>query len=756
MRFFRFFWLPSLLPGRSCVARLLLCGLMLLAGRARATHLVGGELELTHTTGASYILTLNLYFDAVNGTPDLILGNITASIFDKASNSRMQDVVLPIASNTLVSYSNPLCARPSLSTRKLVYSNEILLLAGTYNGPQGYYAAVEQCCRNSSIANILNPGNAAQAFYLEFPAVTRGGQSFFDSTPGLFPALADYACLGEPFYYDFGGIDADGDSLVYELVTPLNGHATIGVPRPTAAPAPYAPVSWSPGLSAPNPLPGNPTLRIDRRTGRLTARPSSQGLFLFGVRCAEYRQGEKIGEVHRDFQLMVLLCPPNARPAVAVLPAPTGPVRYRPGRDTLHLGPGGSRCVRVRFSDPDLNSRLTLTLRAVNFTGPLPAFITASAGLVHAAGAPDTLTSILCFPECLDSQGKVWKLDVMVADDGCSLPKRDTVRLAFISIPPPTGPPTVTTTRTSSQPLVVRVGNVVSFDVQAAAPFNQSVQLELTGQGFVPADLGATLTPTNPGNPLLARFRWPVDCPVLEGDSVRIFQFTAVTLPCGVQQTATVRVPIVVRYANSAPVLRTGVPLPPPAAPGALPLIRLALGAIYTLDFTGTDADGDNLTLTAGSENFTLAEAGMRFTARNGSGNASGTFRWDVSCGAVDLHRPLDVTFQLLDATCRPLPQRQTVRFEVETPASPTLRLYNIITPNADGQNDEFRLPELPIDFCDNRFARIQVFSRWGQPVFESSDRQFRWAGEGQAGTYYYLATYTDGRRFKGWLEVKP
>ena len=89
-------------------------------------------------------------------------------------------------------------------------------------------------------------------------------------------------------------------------------------------------------------------------------------------------------------------------------------------------------------------------------------------------------------------------------------------------------------------------------------------------------------------------------------------------------------------------------------------------------------------------------------------------------------------------------------------PQPPTLKLYNIITPNADGQNDAFRLPELPVDFCDNRFARIQVFSRWGQPVFESVDRGFRWAGEGQAGTYYYLITYTDGRRFKGWLEVKP
>ena len=258
--------------------------------------------------------------------------------------------------------------------------------------------AVEQCCRNLSIANMVNPGNAAQAFYLEFPAVTRGGQPLVDSTPRQFPALTDYACLGEPFYYEFGGTDADGDSLVYDLVTPLNGHASINVPRPTATAAPYAPITWSPGLSATTPLPGNPTLRIDRRTGRLAARPTSLGLFAFGVRCAEFRGGQKIGEVRRDFQLMVLTCPPNARPALAVLPAPTGAVRYRPGRDTLRLGPGGSRCVRVRFSDPDLNSRLTLAVRPVNFSGLLPAFTTPSTGTVHAAGQPDTLSSTLCFP----------------------------------------------------------------------------------------------------------------------------------------------------------------------------------------------------------------------------------------------------------------------------------------------------------------------------------------------------------------------
>lgn len=755
MRLFRCCRLRYRARGRWPAFSLLLGCWLLLAVPARATHIVGGELELTHGTGESYTLTLNLYFDAVNGDASLINANLTASIFDKATNSRMLNVAMPLSSNTLVNYNNPACARPSLITRKLVYSKDLTLPAGTYNAPQGYYVALEQCCRNVSIANIVNPGNAAQAFYLEFPAVTRNGQPFYDSTPRLFPALADYACRGELFYYDFAGRDADGDSLVYELATPLNGHASITVPKPTAAPAPYDPIVWNAGLSATNPLPGNPTLRIDRAMGRLTARPTDLGLFAFGVRCSEYRRGEKIGETRRDFQLMVLNCAPNSRPGLVVLPAPTGRVAYRPGRDTLRLVPGGNRCVRVRYSDPDPNSRLALSLNPVNFTGLQPAFTTAASGLVRAAGAPDTLEATLCFPDCLDSRGRVWLLDVVVADNGCSLPRRDTVRLAFTAVPSPSGPPSISTTAPTTQPLPVRVGDVVSFDVQGTAPFNTPLTLTMTGRGFTPASVGATLTTTG-SNPLRGRFNWVVDCRGLSGDSVRTFDFVTTTTACGSPLTATVSVAVVVRYANTAPVLQANAPFPPPAAPGTLPLVRMPLGSNYSVELTGRDADQDGLTLTASSENFALAEAGMRFTARNGTGTATGTFEWNADCAAVNLHRPLDVTFQLIDATCRPRAQRQTIRFEVIEPESPALKLYNIITPNHDTQNDEFRLPELPVDFCDNRFDRIQIYSRWGQLVFESSDRGFHWPGEGTAGTYYYLATYSDGRRFKGWLEVKP
>ena len=134
--------------------------------------------------------------------------------------------------------------------------------------------------------------------------------------------------------------------------------------------------------------------------------------------------------------------------------------------------------------------------------------------------------------------------------------------------------------------------------------------------------------------------------------------------------------------------------------------------------FLGTDVDLDGLTLTAtgsssdGKEGFDLASAGMRFEARNGTGVANGTFNWDVSCAAANLHRDLIVTFQLIDATCKPLPQVQRVRLQVRSPDSLAVKLYNIITPNHDGRNDEFRLPDLPPNFCDAQFTNIKIFTR--------------------------------------------
>jgi hypothetical protein len=75
-------------------------------------------------------------------------------------------------------------------------------------------------------------------------------------------------------------------------------------------------------------------------------------------------------------------------------------------------------------------------------------------------------------------------------------------------------------------------------------------------------------------------------------------------------------------------------------------------------------------------------------------------------------------------------------------------KVPNIITPNGDGQNQTFQLgPD-----C---YPRLQIFSRWGQRVFETASYHDDWAADGlPSGVYYYLATYPDGHRLKGVVEV--
>lgn len=117
----------------------------------------------------------------------------------------------------------------------------------------------------------------------------------------------------------------------------------------------------------------------------------------------------------------------------------------------------------------------------------------------------------------------------------------------------------------------------------------------------------------------------------------------------------------------------------------------------------------------------------------------------------------LDVTHTYLRAgTFRP---RATLRFnqgrcEQALALAPVvvegMLIPNAFTPNADSHNDFF---EPHIGGCP---PRLQVFSRWGQQVYESAAYQNDWGGAGLApGTYYYLLTPPDGAApIKGWVEL--
>ena len=75
----------------------------------------------------------------------------------------------------------------------------------------------------------------------------------------------------------------------------------------------------------------------------------------------------------------------------------------------------------------------------------------------------------------------------------------------------------------------------------------------------------------------------------------------------------------------------------------------------------------------------------------------------------------------------------------------------NVITPNADAQNDFFVLQGLIAANWE-----VTVYNRWGRQVFKQTGYDNRWDAAGQpAGPYYYLLQNTlSGQQRKGWVEV--
>jgi hypothetical protein len=89
-----------------------------------------------------------------------------------------------------------------------------------------------------------------------------------------------------------------------------------------------------------------------------------------------------------------------------------------------------------------------------------------------------------------------------------------------------------------------------------------------------------------------------------------------------------------------------------------------------------------------------------------------------------------------------------------------SLKFPNVITPGVlDGKNDTFTIqygkdPEAdPSDFGFR--VALQIYDRWGRPVYENDDYKSDWAGAGlSTGVYYYEATVQDHDTCKGWVHL--
>lgn len=309
---------------------LLILSFLVLYTTANATHIVGGSFTYEHLGGSSYNVTLKLYRDCAPGT-FAYPNNVTVQVRNGLGATAGLNFTMPRLGIIQLDPPIDTCAvDPGICVEEAVFSSIVSLPPSN----SGYHLYWGVCCRNGSILNITNPLNATEMFHTYIP---NNAQWLTNSSPSWVNFPPVFVCQGQPLNFDHSATDIDGDSLVYSLYTPYQSNN----PTFSAAAPPdnitFTPVNWAAGFGVNSMLnPGGvDPLVVDPETGLLTGTPNLIGQFVVAVKCEEWRDGEKIGVIVRDFQFNVIDCPPPQNAGI-------GPVTACDGNTTTMINASGA------------------------------------------------------------------------------------------------------------------------------------------------------------------------------------------------------------------------------------------------------------------------------------------------------------------------------------------------------------------------------------------------------------------------------
>lgn len=221
-----------------------------------------------------------------------------------------------------INNANPcIIVPPNVGVDQGVYNFSITLPWGF-----DYQIVYQRCCRNNTINNIRDPGDQGAGFNV---TISKFSVENCNNSPEFanFPPVV--VCNNKRLAFNHQAVDADGDSLSYTFCSPPTAGGTFGVrqgenaaacngvtPNPQNCPPPYGTVVFIPPYSYDKPMQGDPVVTINEKTGLISGTPRTMGQFVIGVCVKEFRNGQLIGEIQRDFQFNVENCD-NAFEAIA-------------------------------------------------------------------------------------------------------------------------------------------------------------------------------------------------------------------------------------------------------------------------------------------------------------------------------------------------------------------------------------------------------------------------------------------------------
>lgn len=324
---------------------------------AKASHAAGGEIAYEWVSDSTYRLFYKFFRDC-SGAPQL--PSVELCYVNTCNSAQVGSITL----NTLTFLpdgtvnGNPVstgcggyatkCSSPTASIpgyREWWYTGIITLPSRC----SSWRFSVSVQARNTGIANILN--SSSYDLYLE--ATLNNVVAQGNSSPVFSVKPVPYVCLGQPYTYNNGVVDANGDSLVFEMLQPL-AWATSGPGGPTDCTLSPFPVTFASAIPAynttNNPLQTNNTFSLSSTTGQMSFTPGLLGQHAITMNVKEYRRGVQIGSVMRDIQVQVLTCS-TAQPTISPVPGTFQNDSLINGTIEACIGTPMSFCFLVKTTD---------------------------------------------------------------------------------------------------------------------------------------------------------------------------------------------------------------------------------------------------------------------------------------------------------------------------------------------------------------------------------------------------------------------
>lgn len=259
----------------------------------------------------TFRFTITIYRDCRppslgGGNPQALLSDdpLFVSIFDgNGTFWRLDSANAKIQGGQIVqepSINSP-CANinPIRCNNKIVYEFTKTLPSNNL----GHYIVCQRCCFSENFTNIQTSESTGLNLMTFIPPSTPNNSATFNQD------AIELKCLNSSNKIDFSATDMDGDSLSYSLCQLYQGGSRQN-PKPilTIGP-PYPAIQYHNGYSYQKPFGfTNSSVSLDSTTGQLSINSNTQGNYIIGICCTEWRNGIAIQENIRTAVVSLLNC----------------------------------------------------------------------------------------------------------------------------------------------------------------------------------------------------------------------------------------------------------------------------------------------------------------------------------------------------------------------------------------------------------------------------------------------------------------